>query len=100
MNSEHLRQKLIAAARALPASEAVPYRFEKRIMAGLGASPRPDFTAWLIRALVKPTLFFLGIMALTSVWTFVQPLPPTTDNDAPEIENAIWAPLDSLGDPV
>jgi len=100
MNSEHLRQKLIAAARALPTDDAVPYCFEKRIITGLGVSPRPDFTAWLARALFKPTLFCLGIMTLTGVWTFVQYTPSTADNDAPEIENAIWAPLDSLGDSV
>src|SRR5882724_4904795 len=100
MNSEHLRKKFIAAARALPADDAVPYCFEKRIIAGLRASPRPDFTAWLARELFKPALLCLGVMALTGIWTFIQPTMSTPDNDTPEIENAIWAPLDSLGDSV
>jgi hypothetical protein len=45
MNLAELQKKLIAAARANPPSEAVPYTFEKRIMARLTAKPIED--AWL-----------------------------------------------------
>lgn len=100
MNSEHLHKKLIQAARALPVDQEAPYCFEKRIIANLPAASRSDFTGWLAQTLLKPALFFVGVMMLTGVWTFVQPAPPTADNDVPEIENAIWAPLDSLGEAV
>jgi hypothetical protein len=45
MNLAELQKKLIAAARANPPSEMVPYAFEKRIMARLTAKPVED--AWL-----------------------------------------------------
>ena len=100
MDSEHLHRKLIAAARALPVDQEAPYCFEKRIIANLGAIPRPDFMGWLAQTLFKPAVFFVGVMMLTGVWTYVHPAPTTSENDVPEIENAIWAPLDSLGEAV
>ena len=39
MNLAELERKLIAAARANPPSDRVPYAFEKRIMARLAARP-------------------------------------------------------------
>lgn len=40
-----LQKKLVAAARAHPPSDVVPYAFEKRIMARIAAKPLED--AWL-----------------------------------------------------
>jgi hypothetical protein len=100
MNSEHLRKKLIAAARALPADQEAPFCFEKRIIANLPPAFRPDLAGWLAHTLLKPAAFFVGVMMLTGVWTFVHPAPSTADNEVPEIENAIWAPLDSLSEAV
>lgn len=42
MKLEQLRQKLLAAARANPPGDHVPYAFEKRILARLAAQPLPD----------------------------------------------------------
>ena len=42
MNLAELERKLIAAARANPPSDRVPYAFEKRIMARLAARPVVD----------------------------------------------------------
>ena len=38
MNLDDLQKKLLAAARSHPPVDAVPYAFEKRIMARLGAA--------------------------------------------------------------
>ena len=46
MNLADLQKKLMAAARANPPSDVVPYAFEKRIMARLTARPAED--PWLI----------------------------------------------------
>ena len=51
MNLADLERKLIAAARRLPPSEAVPYAFEKRIMAHLRARPALDEWSLWARAL-------------------------------------------------
>ena len=45
MNLAELQKKLIAAARANPPSDVVPYAFEKRIMARLASRPVAD--PWL-----------------------------------------------------
>ena len=42
MNLAELEQKLVAAARANPPSDGVPYAFEKRIMARLATRPVMD----------------------------------------------------------
>ncbi len=47
MNQAQLQKKLIAVARANPPSDAVPYAFEKRIMARLAARAIEDpWLAW------------------------------------------------------
>ena len=51
MNLAELERKLIAAARANPPSDRVPYAFEKRIMARLAARPVADGWALWARAL-------------------------------------------------
>jgi hypothetical protein len=51
MKLEQLRQKLLAAARANPPGDRVPYAFEKRILARLAAQPLPDLWALWSKAL-------------------------------------------------
>src|ERR1035441_10170892 len=53
MNVTQLERKLIAAARANPPSDRVPYAFEKRIMAHLAAQPVVDDWALWARALLR-----------------------------------------------
>ena len=67
MNLESLRNKLLAAARANPPSDHVPYAFEKRILARLPQSPTLDLgTLWtrmLWRAAAPCVAFALTIGA-------------------------------------
>ena len=64
MNLAELQKKLVAAARANPPSDRVPYAFEKRIMARLASLPRPD--AWVLwsRALWRAAFGCVAIMLL------------------------------------
>jgi hypothetical protein len=51
MNLEQLHKKLLAAARANPPTDRVPYAFEKRIMARIALTPAVDAWALWGRAL-------------------------------------------------
>ncbi len=51
MNLPNLRNKLLAAARANPPGDAVPYAFEKRILARLTSRPVTDDWAQWVRSL-------------------------------------------------
>src|ERR1039458_1755153 len=54
MNVTQLERKLIAAARANPPTDRVPYAFEKRIIAHLAAQPVVDAWAlWLKRPRIR-----------------------------------------------
>jgi hypothetical protein len=51
MNPAQLREKLIAAAKANPPGDTVPYAFEKRILARLNRRPATDEWAQWVRSL-------------------------------------------------
>ena len=51
MNLAQLRNKLLAAAKANPPGDAVPYAFEKRILARLTGRPATDDWAQWVRSL-------------------------------------------------
>ena len=68
MKMRELHEKLIAAARKMPADDRVPYAFEKRIMARILAGLRPDpWVAWG-GALWRAALPCLAVMALCSIY--------------------------------
>ena len=71
MNLETLRQKLLAAARANPPTDRVPYAFEKRILARLKLSPAPDLSALWARALWRAAAPCVAVTLLLGVWSFV-----------------------------
>jgi len=69
MNLEKLENKLLAAARANPPSERVPYAFEKRVMAHLRNGVAGDAWAFWARALWRAAAPCVGIMLLLSAWS-------------------------------
>jgi hypothetical protein len=81
MNLAQLEQKLIAAARAHPPSERVPYAFEKRITARL--SSRPMLDGWELwgRALWRAAAPCVAIALALGAWSWFTPAAsaPTTD---------------------
>lgn len=76
MNLAELQKKLIGAARKSPPSAEVPYAFEKRIMARLSATPRPDEWALWTRAL------WYGAAACTAVALFMSAWSITSASDS------------------
>ena len=92
MNVEELQRKLIAAARANPPSDRVPFAFEKRIMARIADKPRLDEWALWSRALWRAAAPCFGIMVLLSAWSFFVPAtPPPTNDLSQDFENTLVA---------
>ena len=71
MNLESLRQKLLAAARANPPRDHVPYAFEKRILARLKDKPALDLSALWARALWRAAAPCVAITLLLGAWSLV-----------------------------
>jgi hypothetical protein len=100
MDLEKLQQKLMAAAKATPPSDHVPYAFEKRIMARLAAPLTVDVWAvwgrWLWRA-VAPCM---SVMAALGVWVLatMQPAEPESQNLEQAIENTLLSSDDVAGE--
>jgi hypothetical protein len=93
MNLDKLQSKLLAAAReAPPPSDAVPYAFEKRIMARLAALPCHDLAALWNRMLWRAAVPSVLIMLSAGLWfLFAQDVGSTT-NLGTELEDAVFAP--------
>jgi hypothetical protein len=68
MNLDNLHNKLISAARALPADGRVPYAFEKRVMARLAETVRVDLAAAWASALWRGALACLVVTMLSGAW--------------------------------
>ena len=95
MNLAELERKLIAAARANPPSDRVPYAFEKRIMASLAARPIADDWALWARALWRAAAPCVAIMLLLGAWSLFHPQasPPASDLSQ-DLENTLLAAVD------
>jgi hypothetical protein len=94
MELSELQRKLIVAGRSTPPSDAVPYAFEKRVMARLkDARPVDPFGLWaqaFTRSAICCVLLMTAIVAGT--WYLStrnsQPLPQ-------EIEQSLYAATDN-----
>ena len=96
MNLDKLHQQLIAAARANPPSDGVPYAFEKRIMARIKAQPEPD--SWLLwsRALWRAAAPCVALSLLCVAWTFFSPdIASSDDALSADIESTVLAQFDN-----
>jgi hypothetical protein len=84
MNLDDLQSKLLAAARANPPADQVPYAFEKRISALLKSVPVEDPLSCWARALWRAAAPCAAIMLLLGIWSyFGNPADPTaTDSFA------------------
>jgi hypothetical protein len=97
MNLEPLQNKLLAAARAHPSSDRVPYAFEQRIRAQLAALPTVDIAALWSRALWRAAVPCVAVTVLLGTWSFVpSPASPTTEDLAQQFEQTLLAAADQL----
>lgn len=95
MNLPELERKLLAAARANPPGEQVPYAFEKRIMARLRSAPVLDQWGQWASALWRAAAPCVAIMLLFSAWSFFSPPSVPVSDLSQDFENTILAVADS-----
>src|ERR1043165_8517093 len=98
MRTEELQHKVLQAARALPVSEAVPYAFEKRVMAALAAAESVDVWALWSRLLWRAAAPCVGIMLVLSAWTMISSAGNTSATLAADLDRTVWGPLTSLNE--
>lgn len=95
MKLEALHEKLIAAARAHPPSDRVPYAFEKRIMARITGAPPPDMIACWAAALWRAAASCVALTVVCgglALWL----APSGTGTDlSGELESAVFAMADN-----
>ncbi|HUA67615.1 MAG TPA: hypothetical protein VMA13_03625 [Candidatus Saccharimonadales bacterium] len=95
MNDAELQKKLIAAARANPPGDSVPYAFEKRVMALLAACATGNNLALWVRGLWRAAVPCLVIALLLGAWTLLNPVTSTgTVNLSQNFENTLLAAVD------
>ena len=95
MNLTELERKLIAAARATPVSDRVPYAFEKRVLALIASRPVADFWDSWGGALWRAAAPCAAIMVLLAAWTAFAPAGNGSNGDlSQEFENTLLAAAD------
>lgn len=95
MNLVVLERKLIAAARAHPPSDRVPYAFEKRITALLSGRPRLDQWEFWGRALWRAAAPCIVVAGLLGAWSWFTPADATPSTDlSQQLEQTLLAASD------
>jgi hypothetical protein len=97
MRLAELEKKLIAAARAHPPSDQVPYVFEKRVMAGIASRPMADAWAQWAHELWRSAVACLAFMLLLGTISVFAPKSntPAPGDFSQEFEKTLLAALDS-----
>jgi hypothetical protein len=99
MNLTELQRKLLATARANPPPETVPYAFEKRILARLAEAPAMDVWALWNRVLWRAAAPCVALCLTLSAWSYFAGTDAASpDVLAADLESAVLAPFDHLGD--
>jgi len=95
MNIAELHKKLLAAARANPPGDQVPYAFEKRMTALLAARSASDPLALWVRGLWRAAVSCAAIALLLGAWVLYHPATSTrTDDLSQNFENTLLASVD------
>ena len=92
MQLEHLKQKLVAAARANPPSDAVPQGFEKRLMARLLEAGVPDVWILWSQALWRAAIPCVLILIFCGLWS-ARTTPAGSADLSQQIENTVLGEL-------
>jgi hypothetical protein len=95
MNIAELHKKLLAAARANPPGDRVPYAFEKRITALLAARAATDPLALWVRGLWRAAVSCAAIALLLGAWAYFNPKASSNATDLSQnFENTLLAFVD------
>ena len=97
MNLDVLQQKLIAAARANPPGDAVPYAFERRIMARLADLPVEDAIGQWGRALWRAAAACLAVSTLIAA-VFLTSFSGRANSPDGDFESTVVAAAAQLSD--
>jgi anti-sigma-K factor RskA len=97
MNLDALQQKLIAAARANPPGDTVPYAFERRIMARLADLPLEDAVGQWGRALWRAAAACLAVSAVIAA-VFFTSFSGKADLSGTDFESTVVAAAAQLSD--
>ena len=92
MDLSTLQSKLIAAARQNPPSDAVPYAFEKRIMARIGQPVADAWSVWGM-ALWRAALACLAATLLLGTWSQFS-APSDSEDLSQAVDNTVYAAVD------
>ncbi len=96
MNVVELQKKLIAAARANPPREQVPYAFEKRVTALIASrAAARNLNLW-VHGLWRAAISCVAITLLFGAWAFFNPSTGTaaTDDLSQNFESTLLASVD------
>lgn len=98
MDLSKLHNKLIAAARATPPDEGVPYAFEKRIMAHLAGCKALDPWHLWGRAMSRSAACCVAVVFLVSIISYALPSSTATNQVSlsQDVEQTLLASVDNL----
>lgn len=95
MNLAQLERKLIAAGRAHPPDDRMPYAFEKRILARLAARPLLDGWESWARGLWRAAAACAAITLLFGAWSLLGPEGGASTGDlSQDLEQTLLAAVD------
>ena len=95
MNGAELHRKLLSVARLNPPGDAVPYAFEKRIMAQLAGLRVVDSLTLWGRAMWRAAVCCLAVALLVGAWARVTPRHAATVDLSQDFENTLLAAVDT-----
>ena len=90
MDLDNLQHHLIAAARAMPVSDRVPFAFEKRILARLTGRPADSLGAWST-ALWRAAVSCVAIVILSGAWSVFSGSQEPEADFSRDFETAVFA---------
>src|SRR6476659_10133566 len=91
MNLTELEKALLTAARSRPVNDAVPFAFEKRIMAQLKSLAIVDEWSWWARGLWRAVAPCVAVMLLLSAWSLYGPGYGSGVDLSQDFENTVLA---------
>lgn len=97
MNQDELQKKLVAVARNNPPGDAVPYAFEKRVMANLPRTRLFNTWAFWERGMARSAAFCVALMLFTTGLSRIDG-PGGTEGFSTDFEQTLFAGVDASVD--
>jgi hypothetical protein len=102
MNLAELQKKLIAAARANPPGDRVPYAFEKRVTALLASRVAPQNLDLWVRGLWRAAMSSVAVALVCGAYALLTPPASSVaaaDDLSQNFENTLLASVDQSDQP-